>query len=64
VAQHLVASRIVLNSIELVSSLVSYCSGSGTGPLSIVSTIEDLPERKISGSGLEIRDYGHRDQSH
>jgi hypothetical protein len=29
------------------------------GPLSLVSTIEELPERKITGSGLEIRDYGH-----
>jgi hypothetical protein len=28
------------------------------GPLSLVSTIEELLERKNSGSGLEIRDYG------
>jgi hypothetical protein len=30
------------------------------GPLSLVSTIEGL-ERKISGSGLEIREYDRRD---
>jgi hypothetical protein len=29
------------------------------GPLSIMSTIEELLERKISGSGLESREYGH-----
>jgi hypothetical protein len=28
------------------------------GPLSLVSTTEDLLERKSSGSGLENRDYG------
>jgi hypothetical protein len=32
-------------------------------PLSLVSTIEDLLERKSSGSGLESREYGHRDPS-
>jgi hypothetical protein len=31
------------------------------GPLSLVSTIEELLERKSSGSGLEIRDYDSRD---
>jgi hypothetical protein len=31
------------------------------GPLSFVSTIEELLERKSSGSGLEIREYGRRD---
>jgi hypothetical protein len=31
------------------------------GPLSLVSTIEELLERKSSGSGLENRDYGRRD---
>jgi hypothetical protein len=30
-------------------------------PLSLVSTIEELVERKNSGSGLENRDYGRRD---
>jgi hypothetical protein len=30
-------------------------------PLSLVSTIEELLERKISGSGLEILDYDRRD---
>jgi hypothetical protein len=33
------------------------------GPLSLVSTIEELLDRKSSGSGLEIRDYGRRDLS-
>jgi hypothetical protein len=34
-------------------------------PLSIVSTIEELLERKSTprGSGLEIREYGRRDPS-
>jgi hypothetical protein len=31
------------------------------GPLSLVSTIEELLGRKSSGSGLENRDYGRRD---
>jgi hypothetical protein len=31
------------------------------GPLSLVSTIEELLERKSSGSGLENREYGCRD---
>jgi hypothetical protein len=30
------------------------------GPLSIVNTIEELLERKISGSGLESREYSRR----
>jgi hypothetical protein len=33
------------------------------GPLSLVSTIEELLERKSSGSGLESREYGRRDPS-
>jgi hypothetical protein len=33
------------------------------GPLSLVSTIEELLERKGSSSGLEIREYGRRDSS-
>jgi hypothetical protein len=33
------------------------------GPLSLVSTTEELLWRKISGSGLENRDDGHRDLS-
>jgi hypothetical protein len=33
------------------------------GLLSLMSTIEELFERKISGFGLENRDYGHRDLS-
>jgi hypothetical protein len=34
------------------------------GPLSLVSTTEELLERKSSGSGLEYRKYGRRDPSH
>jgi hypothetical protein len=33
------------------------------GPLSLVGTIEELLERKGSGSGIEIKEYGHRDPS-
>jgi hypothetical protein len=33
------------------------------GPLSLVSTTEGLLERKISGSGLENREYDRRDPS-
>jgi hypothetical protein len=32
-------------------------------PLSLVRAIEELLERKSSGSGLENRDYGHRNPS-
>jgi hypothetical protein len=32
-------------------------------PLSLVSTTEELLERKNSGSGLESREYGRRDPS-
>jgi hypothetical protein len=34
------------------------------GPLSLVSTIAELLERKSSGSDIENREYGHRDPSH
>jgi hypothetical protein len=33
------------------------------GPLSLVSTIEELLGREISGSGLECREYGRKDPS-
>jgi hypothetical protein len=33
------------------------------GSLSFVSTVEELLERKSSGSGLENREYGRRDPS-
>jgi hypothetical protein len=33
------------------------------GPLSLMSTIEELLERKSSGSCLESREYGRRDPS-
>jgi hypothetical protein len=37
--------------------------GLGRGPLSLVSTIEELLERKSSVFGLENREYGRRDPS-
>jgi hypothetical protein len=33
------------------------------GPLSLVSTIEELLGRKSSGSGLETQEYGRKDPS-
>jgi hypothetical protein len=33
------------------------------GPLSLVNTTEELLGRNNSGSGLESREYGHRDSS-
>jgi hypothetical protein len=33
------------------------------GPLSLVSTTEELLDRKSSGSGVENREYGRRDPS-
>jgi hypothetical protein len=33
------------------------------GPLSLVSTTEELLGRKSRGSGLEMREYCHRDPS-
>jgi hypothetical protein len=38
-------------------------AGLERGPLSLVSTIEELLERKSSGSGIENREYGRRDSS-
>jgi hypothetical protein len=37
--------------------------GQERGPLSLVSTIKELPERKSSSFGLEIWEYGRRDAS-
>jgi hypothetical protein len=34
------------------------------GPLSLVSTVEELLGRRNSSSGLESREYGRRDLSH
>jgi hypothetical protein len=31
------------------------------GPLILANTIEELLQRKLSGSGLEIQEYGHRE---
>jgi hypothetical protein len=38
-------------------------SGSRTGPLSLMSTTEELLGRNSIGSGLEIQEYGLRDSS-
>jgi hypothetical protein len=43
--------------------LISWEVGLERGPLSLVSTIEELLERKSSGSGLESREYGRRNPS-
>jgi hypothetical protein len=37
--------------------------GLDRGPLSLVRTIEELLERRSSGYGLDIREYGLRDPS-
>jgi hypothetical protein len=42
---------------------MSFKWGLQRGPLSLVTTIEELLERKSSGSGLENRDCGRRDSS-
>jgi hypothetical protein len=36
--------------------------GLARGPLSLVSTIEEVLERNSSGSGPEIREYGRGDR--
>jgi hypothetical protein len=38
-------------------------AGLERGPLSLVSATEELLGSNSSGSGLEIREYGHRDSS-
>jgi hypothetical protein len=40
-----------------------FCEAVGLerGPLNLVSTTEELLERKISDSGIENREYGRRD---
>jgi hypothetical protein len=53
-----------LSSTELVSD----CSMRDVvdlerGPLSLVNIVEELLGRKSRGSGLENREYGHRDPS-
>jgi hypothetical protein len=40
-----------------------YVVGLERDPLGLVSTTEELLERKSSDSGLEIREYGRRDSS-
>jgi hypothetical protein len=45
------------------SSIPGATRFSDKGPLSLLSTIEELLARKSSGSGLEIREYGRRDPS-
>jgi hypothetical protein len=54
--------------VVIVPSYRSRSSGSilalpERGSLSLVSTIEELLERKNSGSGLESGEYGRRDPS-
>jgi hypothetical protein len=40
---------------------IFWAVGLERGPLNLVSTIEELLERKSSSSGLESRDYGRKD---
>jgi hypothetical protein len=47
----------------LASQIFWRVVGLERGQLSLVNTIEELLERKSSGSGLENRDYGRRDSS-
>jgi hypothetical protein len=44
--------------------IVRVVVGLERGPLSLVSTMKELLERKNSGSGLENQDYSHRDPLH
>jgi hypothetical protein len=50
-------------SIPGVTNFSEIVVGLERGPLNLVSTIEELLERKSSGSGLENREYGRRDPS-
>jgi hypothetical protein len=57
-----ILSLTVYTTVEIQREIISFvCSSSG--PLSLVITIEELLERKSSGSGLENREYGLRDAS-
>jgi hypothetical protein len=47
--------------VEVQCLYVDTISGLERGPLSLMSTIKELLERKSSGSSLEIREYVHRD---
>jgi hypothetical protein len=47
-------------SISVAIIFICKVVGLEQGPLSVVSTTEELLERKSSDSGLEIRDYGRR----
>jgi hypothetical protein len=61
VAYHETFSRRYLKRLCL-NNLQQYYLG--RGPLSLVSTTEELTETKSSGSGLENSEYGCRDPSH
>jgi hypothetical protein len=52
-----------LGSIPGTTRIKKKVVGLERGPLSLVSTTEELFERKSSGSGLENREYGRRDPS-
>jgi hypothetical protein len=51
----------VSGSIPGATSISEKQLGLERGPLSLVSTTEDLLGRKSSGSGLENREYGRKD---
>jgi hypothetical protein len=64
--QHHTADRLLRNS-KSVARFDSHVVGLERGPLSLVSTTEELLDRKVaeksSGSCLENREYGRRDPS-
>jgi hypothetical protein len=57
--QQIRRSRLDSRSYEIFWEAV----GLDRAPLSLMSVIEELLERKISGFGLESREYGRRDPS-
>jgi hypothetical protein len=52
-----------LGSIPWGPDLLSSSESGTSGPLSLMSTTEELLGRNSSGSGLEKREYGHKDPS-
>jgi hypothetical protein len=52
--------QIQSSGFDFRSYQIFWEAGLERGPLSLVSTLEELLDRKSSGSSLEIRDYGRR----
>jgi hypothetical protein len=53
----------MINLGQVTPSLTGTPESLERGPLSLVSTIEELLGRKSSASGLERREYGRKDPS-